>query len=90
MLEEIVDLWIDSNDNPPEARCYIEEAFPTLMAEVKNALAADKYERFHWRCKANPCADPPQDCDWPNCGCDPKMEGIMRSLIEAGWAPPNK
>jgi hypothetical protein len=25
-----------------------------------------------WRCKALVTTDPPQDCGWPGCGCDPE------------------
>ncbi len=40
-----------------------------------------------WICKAQPTADPPQDCDWPNCGCDPHASEVIECLIESGWAP---
>ena len=40
-----------------------------------------------WTCKAQPTADPPQDCDWPYCGCDPHAQEVMECLIESGWAP---
>lgn len=28
--------------------------------------------------------DPPQDCDWPLCGCDPHAEKVIEALKEAG------
>lgn len=37
---------------------------------------------FH--CKANRTADPPQDCDWPHCGCDPKADKVLEALSEEG------
>ncbi|HEX6038894.1 hypothetical protein [Longimicrobium sp.] len=42
-----------------------------------------------WKCAArNSACDPPQDCDWPNCGCDPKASEVMSALVEQGWRPP--
>jgi hypothetical protein len=39
------------------------------------------------QCKARTTAtDPPQDCDWPFCGCDPHAEKVIDSLREQGWA----
>lgn len=43
-------------------------------------------------CKAKPTVDPPQDCGWPECGCDPGFEPVVKGLQEAGWlieAPTN-
>ena len=39
-----------------------------------------------WRCKAGslPSGDV-QDCDWPNCGCDPHAERMIEGLSEQGW-----
>lgn len=28
--------------------------------------------------------DPPQDCDWPVCGCDPHADKVVQHLLEAG------
>lgn len=36
-----------------------------------------------WRCKANRTADPPQDCDWPFCGCDPYASKVVDAVAEA-------
>jgi hypothetical protein len=34
-------------------------------------------------CKARQGAtDPPQDCDWPNCGCDPYADKVLAALEE--------
>jgi len=35
-------------------------------------------------CKAQRTADPPQDCDWPTCGCDPYADKVIESLQESG------
>ena len=33
-------------------------------------------------CKAQPTADPPQDCDWPWCGCDPAADKVLEAIQE--------
>jgi hypothetical protein len=38
-----------------------------------------------WKCKAQPTADPPQDCDWPVCGCDPYADKVIAALEESGY-----
>jgi hypothetical protein len=35
-------------------------------------------------CKAQPTADPPSDCDWPACGCDPAASAVVEALQEQG------
>jgi hypothetical protein len=37
-----------------------------------------------WKCKAQRTADPPQDCDWPVCGCDPYADKVIEALQESG------
>jgi len=39
------------------------------------------------RCMANPTADPPQDCDFPFCGCFAMATKTIEALQECGWAP---
>lgn len=39
-------------------------------------------------CKANRTADPPQDCDWPFCGCDEHATKVIETLVECGWSAP--
>lgn len=36
------------------------------------------------KCRANRTADPPQDCDWPWCGCDPAADKVIEALEEQG------
>lgn len=38
-----------------------------------------------WKCKANRHADPPQDCEWPTCGCDPYAYKVIDALEEQGF-----
>jgi hypothetical protein len=43
-----------------------------------------------WQCKARAGAfDPPVDCDWPTCGCDPLAQKVIDALEEAGWKSPH-
>lgn len=37
-----------------------------------------------------PHSDPPQECSWPLCGCDPVAWRVMSVLEELGWRPPRK
>ncbi len=43
-------------------------------------------------CEAQPTADPPQNCDWPFCGCDPYAARVLATISECGLilvdAPP--
>ena len=39
-----------------------------------------------WKCKANPTADPPLDCDWPFCGCDPLADKVIEAIQESGFS----
>jgi hypothetical protein len=34
--------------------------------------------------------DPPQDCDWPFCGCDPHATKVIEALQEMGWGATNE
>lgn len=38
-----------------------------------------------WRCRARYSSLPdPQDCDWPQCGCDPVATRVLESISESG------
>lgn len=39
-----------------------------------------------WKCKAQPTADTPQDCDWPWCGCDPHADKVIAAIQENDFA----
>ena len=41
-----------------------------LRDEVMALEMAAAPSRDLYKCKAQPTADPPQDCDWPVCGCE--------------------
>jgi hypothetical protein len=38
------------------------------------------------KCKAQPTADPPQDCNWPWCGCDPAVDKVLAAIQESDMA----
>lgn len=54
-----------------------------LEAACTSASPARASARDEWKCRANRTADPPQDCDWPLCGCDPYAEKVVAALQEA-------
>lgn len=35
-------------------------------------------------CKTRGAVDPPTDCDWPFCGCDPHADRVIAALEESG------
>ena len=37
------------------------------------------------KCAATRNTDPPQDCDYPFCGCSEEAMKCMETLIECGW-----
>lgn len=39
---------------------------------------------FTCRVRAAGLTDPPQDCDWPACGCDPYADKVIEALEESG------
>jgi hypothetical protein len=43
-----------------------------------------------WQCKARRSADPPQDCNWPHCGCDPNATKVLEALYEEGYLSPSE
>lgn len=50
-------------------------------------MSAPEIQIAAWSCKvrAAGATDPPQDCDWPHCGCDPHAEKVIAALQEEGW-----
>lgn len=42
-----------------------------------------------WICSARRSnIDPPQGCDWPHCGCEPKASEVLVTIDESGWLNP--
>jgi len=58
------------------------------ILDTVDALLRDERARAEWKCKANSTADPPQDCDYPFCGCDPNATKVIDTLQECGWLSP--
>lgn len=54
-----------------------------LLFEAADALDVAQ----PWSCQARPweARDPPQDCDWPFCGCDPNASKVLTALDERGF-----
>lgn len=52
------------------------------MAVMQRAAEANCEK---WKCVARHgiATDPPQDCDWPMCGCDPRANKVLEALQEA-------
>lgn len=40
-----------------------------------------------WTCGAKASTDPPQECNWPLCGCDPYADKVIAALQESGVLP---
>ena len=48
-------------------------------------------KRRDFECKAKKSSvDPPQDCNYPFCGCDSNAERVIKALLECGWSPNKK
>jgi hypothetical protein len=75
-------------------------AIAQLVAEHSDALAdlaslrarvAEMEKERAWKCMADNKRDPPQDCDWPYCGCEPRAQEIVDELhSEHGWLAPSE
>jgi hypothetical protein len=50
--------------------------------------AAVRQEPSAWACRVRAAGkvDPPQDCDWPFCGCDEHATKVIEMLVECGWS----
>ena len=54
-----------------------------IQSLARVALEAAERVRTGWKCKVKRTAAPPQDCNWPFCGCDPAANRV-RDAIEGG------
>lgn len=77
VLKELV-AAVKRDDNPG---C---EGLSSDSDEMQAARAVLKKQQG-WTCKARASStDPPQDCDWPTCGCDPYADKVIETLMETG------
>jgi hypothetical protein len=51
---------------------------------ARSALSALDVPQPRQLCAATISADPPQDCNWPFCGCDEKANKVLEALEECG------
>lgn len=45
-------------------------------------MTSVRAQSFTCKVRAAGLTDPPQDCDWPNCGCDPYADKVLAALEE--------
>lgn len=63
--------------------------FPYLVATAAAALAgAPEGTQPVCKVRAAGKTDPPQDCDWPFCGCDERATKVIEALEKCGWRAP--
>ncbi len=98
-IGDLLDIIIETRQREYAAAPAPSHPLVDVGRPLRDALAAHKrsmeiaprpertYSAEGWKCKANRTADPPQDCDWPHCGCDPNAEKVIEALIEEGWGP---
>ena len=70
-----------------QERTDLKAAGYLLLAQVRTIeelrVSIESLDRcVAWTCKARRTADPPEDCDWPNCGCDPYADKVLAALEE--------
>jgi hypothetical protein len=87
------ELWRERPDDYYAASLHVTEGGGIGMNVGGHVIVKpirDWHALVSWKCKAQPTADPPQDCDWPHCGCDPHAQEVIECLIESGWAGPDE
>lgn len=62
-----------------ESGADVEEIELRLIKAYRQGVSAQNT----FLCKAQTKTDPPQDCDWPGCGCDPYADKVLAALEEA-------
>ena len=79
----------DNFDVYRDRKLFASCATQANAAEIVAALnaAETRAAQPQWACKANRTADPPLDCDWPTCGCDPYADKVIEALEESGILP---
>lgn len=70
-----------SPDDWPDAMLVTAAELRDILTEHASPVAAAPAS---FKCKARRTADPPEDCDWPTCGCDPYADKVIAALEESG------
>jgi transcriptional regulator with XRE-family HTH domain len=67
----------------------IAAAVDAHLDPLKDELIAMGHKLAKSSCKVREAGmtDPPQDCDWPFCGCDEHATKVIDTLQECGWGP---
>jgi hypothetical protein len=67
----------------------IAAAVDAQLDPLKDELIAMGHKLAKSSCKVREAGmtDPPQDCDWPFCGCDEHATKVIDTLQECGWGP---
>lgn len=67
------------------------EGLGAIAKRLRAALSGDSSApETKWKCGADRSGiggNMPQDCDWPNCGCDETATKVIEALQEQGWMP---
>lgn len=87
MRESTLDELIESLPRPVGATEPTHRAAKELVAL---RAETDRLQR-PVKCKVREAGgDPPQDCDWPHCGCDPKAAVVLDAIHEEGYLAPTE
>jgi hypothetical protein len=72
------------NSDPHAQTCGCIDWVPAAF--VSHELHEGQAEKESFLCAARHSqADPPQDCNWPFCGCDTHADKVIEALLECGW-----
>jgi hypothetical protein len=80
-----VPMLLDEETGKEVARVWLPFDEVERIAAILNAAS----QSAKWECAVAKLGktDPPQDCDYPHCGCDPNAAKVVAALIEQGWEP---
>ena len=70
--------------NSPYSYATLRAALAHLRPSPMSDAVSVVSEGTPWTCGAKASTDPPQECDWPTCGCDPRAAKVIEALQESG------
>lgn len=83
--ELLAEVWAGHRDPHGSLYNQCEQAPCAWCSESKDAIEALLQPATTHECKARKSAcDPPQDCDWPFCGCDPVADRVIEAIEDSG------